>query len=176
MAEKKTTAVGQRRSPAADATPRRLHPAFGPVADPGPDDIFGGWGGWRPGWHGPVVDPGPPFHGWFGTVIHPIEREMLDAVALKDMGALRVRRLKASIRALEEHAAIAKEEFTVLSRLGDKLQVDESQIPPFINPGDPAPELRPIDLLRYLYELRADFIQRTIAYMQESVKAIEMRG
>ena len=179
MVEKKAATVGQGRPPAANASTRGLHPVFGPVADPGPDDIFGGWGGgggWRPGWHGPVVDPGPPFHGWLGTVIRPIEREALDPAVVKNLSALRVRRLKASIRALEERAAIAQEEFKLLSQLGDKLEVDVSQLPPWVDPGDPPPELRPLHFLRYVHELRAAYIQQTIAYMQESVKAIQARA
>ncbi len=155
-----------------------LHPVFGPITDPGPDDIGGGWGGWGAGWgggwhFGPVADPGPGFGGWRGSLFGPIDRSVLDPAAVKQLAALRVRRINVAIRSLEEQGAIADEEFRLMSRFSDDLRIDKGRLPPHIDPGDPVPELRPIDVIRYVYELRTAALQRTIAYLKESVKAIE---
>lgn len=155
-----------------------LHPVFGPVTDPGPDGLGGGWGGlgggWGGAWHfGPVADPGPGFGGWRGSVFGPIDPGALDASTVKQLAALRVRRLNAAARSLEEQAAIADEEFKLLSRAPDKLRIDRARLPPHIDFGDPVPDLRPIDILRYVYELRGAAVQRTVAYLKEAAKAVE---
>lgn len=152
---------------------RGLHPVFGPIADPGPGDLGGGWGGWG-GWHGgPVADPGPGFGGWRGSLFGAIDRNVLDAAAQKQITALRVRRIGIVATALEQQAAVMDEEFKLLSRLADRLQIDKAQLPPWVDPGDPVPELRPVDFLRYVYELRTAVLQRTIAYVKDSMKAVE---
>ena len=156
-----------------------LHPVFGPVADPGPD-IGGGWGGWGGGgggwggWHGgPVADPGPGF--WRGSILGALDLTALAPEAMKQLSEFRVRRINASISALEEQLAIAKSEFDLVSRFAGKVQIDRLKIPPF-GPGDPVPELRAIEFIRFIYDLRVAPIQRTIDFLKASAKAVEAAG
>lgn len=178
MATRRTARTRRQPSRTSKAGATGLHPVFGPIADPGPDHIGGGLGGlgggWGGAWHfGPVADPGPIFGGWRGSLFGPVDRSALDAAAAKQLAALRVRRLTVAIRSLEEQAALADEEFKALSRVADNLRIERARLPPWIDFGDPAPELRPIDVIRYVHELRAAALQRTISFLKESARAGE---
>jgi hypothetical protein len=159
--------------------PGGLHPVFGPVADPAPDfgrgHIYGG--GWLPAWSSPIADPVPPFAagGWRTSLAAAVDRQKLDDASIRQLTALRAKRVAATIAALEQEAAILESEWAVLSKVGPGLVVPGPHLPDGPHGGDPVPEIRPVDFVRYLYEARAAALQHTIAFLNQARSAIEGR-
>ncbi|ACG75195.1 conserved hypothetical protein [Anaeromyxobacter sp. K] len=178
MATRKKARATRKASRRAKVPTRGLHPVFGPIPDPGPEALAGGIAGlrgpWAGGWHfGPVADPGPGFGSWRDSLFGRIDRGALDAAALKQMADLRVRRIRAAARAMQEQLELTEEEFKLLARFPDKLQIDPARLPPHLDPGDPPPELRPIDFLRFVRDHRVAALKQTIEYLNASAVAIE---
>lgn len=178
----------RKKARAAKATRRTrsaaigIHPVFGPVTDPGPDAPggglwgFGGAGGILGGaFHhfGPVADPGPGFGSWRDSLFGRVDRGALDAAALKQMADLRARRIRAIARAMEEQLELTEEEFKLLARFPEKLQLERARHLPYLDQGDPPPELRPIDFLRFVRDHRVAGLKQAIEYLNASAIAVE---
>jgi hypothetical protein len=171
------TTTKTRKKPAKGKTPQsiegKLNLIFGPVADPAPDSIGGhGWP-WPwpwPHWPGPGPDPVPAFR----SLLDRADRKALPDAAVRQLGSLRSRQIDATIQYLEAHAAIAKEEWDVLARQPEEVQraAIAGLRPPWW-PGDPVPEIKPIDLLKYLHDLRSQGLDQTIALLKQAAAAIK---
>ncbi|MFY3743269.1 hypothetical protein ACOQFB_05125 [Anaeromyxobacter sp. Red801] len=177
MATRKKARATRKVSRSAKVPTRGLHPVFGPIADPGPEALAGSiaalGGPWAGAWHfGPVADPGPGFGSWRDSLFGRIDRGTLDAAALRQMADLRVRRIRGAVRALEEQLELTEEEFKLLARFPEKLQ---PRVPPFDPGGDPPPELRPIDFLRFVRDRQVASLKQAIEYLNASAVAIEAK-
>jgi len=154
----------------------RFHPVFGPVADPAPHFGLGHIdpGAWLPRpWPWPIPDPAPPFAvgGWRQSLAAQVDRQQLDPESVKQLTALRARRVAASIVALEQEAKILDAEWATLQKLGPKLTFPGPVGP--VGPGDPAPEIKPVDFLRFAYEARSAALTHTIGFLRQMQAAIE---
>lgn len=154
-----------------------IHPVFGSIADPGSDDWGGGsGGGWAghisPGFlhFGPVADPAPFLRGR-ASLVATVDPRTLDAATQRQVAALRARGLRATIKALREQVVIAGEELKLLSR-SKSIRLGPAVVSP-IDPGDPVLDIRPLDFIRYLHDLRVSALERTITFLEDSAKAIE---
>ncbi len=156
-----------------------FHPVFGPVADPGP--VFGSghfpgvdWGPWH--WHGPIPDPAPPFDvgGWRTSLAALLDRQKLSEATVQQLSALRAKRVAANIAGLEQEAKFLDAEWGILSKVAPGL-VFPTRIPEGPQPGDPAPEIKPVDFVRYQYEARAAELAHRIGFLKQVHAAIEGR-
>jgi hypothetical protein len=164
MMKKKTIRNTVKKSRGKTKFPGGIHPVFGPVADPAPHF-----------WTGPQIDPAPPLHsgGWRESLVNFVNREKLDANSALQLKALRIQRLHADIATFEQRVRILESEWAILAKRPAELQIDRSKFPGFPDPGDPAPEIRPIDFIRYVFDMRSSVLTRTIKFLKDSLAMIE---
>lgn len=129
--------------------------------------------------HGPVSDPAPPFRSFPPSWRNVSLLDFLDTTALNPQHQAMITKLHEgqlarAVESCDKSLAAAKEEYDTLAKVA-KQEWKWRPRPPLWPPDwtvDPAPELKPVDVLEYIHDLKVAELTRTKKFLETRIKAL----